>query len=116
MKAPFQKRWTAAVPGNSAIAILFDSTRGDVYPAPAAVASGSEFLIPGPLRGKFPRGILNGFVYVTGQAVDIKLYYRREYVGVAADWDLNGDFGTAGVVNVAAAASQKFEARTDGEF
>lgn len=116
MRATFEKRWTAANPGNNEIAILFDTTRELVSPAPAAVAAGSAFLIPGPLRGKFPRGILNGFVRVTAQAVDLKCYRRTEYDGDANDWELEGDFGTAGVQNVPAGTSQPFEIRTDGEF
>lgn len=111
MIKPFQKRWSLAAPGNNEIAILWDSTRGDHYPAPSAVLSGSSYLIPGPLHGKFPRGIIEGFVGVTGQPVTIKAYKRTAYNNAAADWELDESFvgsGT-GTVVVAAGDTQPFE-------
>lgn len=107
---PMQLRWTTA-PGNSQIAILWDSTRGPAKMTWAPVAAGSAFLVPGDFRGMFGRVIIAGTLRVTGQAVTLTFYRRTSFTSpaAAADWELDSSAPGAGTIAVAASVTQPYE-------
>lgn len=103
-----QMRWTTA-PGNSQIVILWDSTRGPQGMSSTAVAAGSAFLVPGNLRGIYPRVIVAGTQRVTAQAVTLTFYRRTAFANAAADWELDSSAPGGGTVVVAAGTTQPYE-------
>lgn len=110
----YQRIWTVA-PGNSQILVLMDTTRhlflgGDTGMSGTAGAAGNSYLIPGPLRGRYPRGMIQGMIRATGQAVTLSLYGMVADTSATTDWDLDSNFATAGSQSCAAGVNVPFEA------
>ena len=85
-------RWTVP-PGNSGYVIPFDSTRGPHGMVQAAIAAGSAYLVPGPMRGKYAGFGYRITVYSSDQAVTLEEQCLMRNGNAAADWVTQGGAG-----------------------
>lgn len=123
---PLTLRWTA-IPAANGIAIVFDSTRGPALMTPLVVTSAgsdgrvayppvSNYLIPGPIRGKYTGVLASGTADCTTDNVTAKTYTRREWDEDANDWELDTNNSWSGSQTVVAGTPWDFEWKPLGEW
>jgi hypothetical protein len=83
----------SVAPGNSHFVVVADSTRG-LGNTPADIATGAAGLVPGSLRRRWARPVIEYIALCTTQNVTLLLQILTGVGGVAGDWETQGSAGS----------------------